>query len=347
MSLPDYTEFALSAEQRRAIYEAVIRPQYLDDSARDLAQPVAIITGGQPGSGKSTLRRNAELTLEKHGGTAISDPDELRRFHPRFMEFNALDDKTTASKTQADASAWAKQLLADAIAERRNIVLDRTLGSPGQLAQMADMLKSAGYDIRIEAMAVRAEVSAVRIFYRYEHERERYGYGRFTPLEFHDQAYAGLPRTLERAQQAGLASSINLYDESAKHIFSSQRTYQSWSHLEPAETVLRYERARPFTYREWEALAAQTQRVIDMRGARQHTGDEMKELQGLDSAVKRIASAQGYVLGQSPQPTPYAKGKALTPSNTPDLLAAVKNATKTAQANLADSPALPVKGRAR
>ncbi|GAO22507.1 hypothetical protein ALISP_2327 [Alicycliphilus sp. B1] len=343
MSQPDYAEFALSDEQRRAIYEALIRPQYLDAGARGLAQPVAIITGGQPGSGKSALRRNAEQALAPQGGAALSDPDELRRFHPRFMEFNALDDKSTASKTQADASAWARQLMADAIAERRNIILDRTLGSPDQLVQMADALQSAGYDIRIEAMAVRAEVSAVRIFYRYEHERALYGFGRFTPLEFHDQAYAGLPRALERAQQAGLAGSISLYDESARHIFSSQRTYQNWSHPEQAATVLGYERSRPFTQPEWEALAVQTQQVIGMRVGRAHTGEELKELQGLESAVRRIASAQGYALGKSAQPTPYARGKGVTPGNTPDLLAAVKNAAMPVQAK----PAEPTKSRAR
>ena len=343
MSPPDYAEFALAAEQRRAIYEALIRPQYLDGSARGLARPVAVITGGQPGSGKSALRRNAEQALAPQGGAALSDPDELRRFHPRFMEFNALDDKSTASKTQADASAWARQLLADAIAERRNIILDRTLGSPGQLAQMADALQAAGYDIRIEAMAVRPEVSAVRIFYRYEHERALYGYGRFTPPAFHDQAYAGLPDTLARAQQAGLAGSISLYDESARHIFSSQRTYQRWSHPEQAATVLNHERSRPFTQPEWEALAAQTRQVVGMRAGRSHTGEELKELQGLESAVRRIASAQGYALGEAARPTPYARGKGLSPGNTPDLLAAVKHATMPAEAKSAE----PTKSRAR
>ncbi|QPN33412.1 zeta toxin family protein [Diaphorobacter sp. JS3051] len=308
MSPPDYAEFALAAEQRRAIYEALIRPQYLDCSARGLARPVAVITGGQPGSGKSALRRNAEQALAPQGGAALSDPDELRRFHPRFMEFNALDDMSTASMTQADASAWARQLLADAIAERRNIILDRTLGSPGQLAQMADALQAAGYDIRIEAMAVRSEVSAVRIFYRYEHERALYGYGRFTPPAFHDQAYAGLPDTLARAQQAGLAGSISLYDESAR-----------------------------------DALAAQTRQVVGMRAGRAHTGEELKELQGLESAVRRIASAQGYALGESARPTPYARGKGLSPGNTPDLLAAVKHATMPAEVK----PAEPTKSRAR
>lgn len=346
MNQSDYTDLALSAVQRRTIYEAVIRPQYLDESARDLAQPVAIITGGQPGSGKSTLRRNAEQALESQGGAALSDPDELRRFHPRFMEFNAMDDKTTASKTQADASAWAKQLLADAIAERRNIILDRTLGSPGQLAQMAEALGKAGYDIRIEAMAVRAEVSAVRIFYRYEHEHQLYGYGRFTPLEFHDQAFAGLPRTLERAQQDGLVSRISLYDEGARQIYSSQNTYQSWSHPEPAAAILKFERMRPFTHPEWEALAAQTQQVIDLRSGRKHTGAEMKELRGLESAVQRIASAHGYALGQAPQQTPYAKGKVLMPSNTPNLLAAVKSVAKAVPPDSRDA-AKPHKSRGR
>ena len=94
---------------------------------------------------------------------------------------------------------------------------------------------------------------------------------------------------------------------------------------------------------EREALAAQTRQVVGMRAGRAHTGEELKELQGLESAVRRIASAQGYALGESARPTPYARGKGLSPGNTPDLLAAVKHATMPAEVK----PAEPTKSRAR
>ena len=94
---------------------------------------------------------------------------------------------------------------------------------------------------------------------------------------------------------------------------------------------------------EREALAAQTRQVVGMRAGRAHTGEELKELQGLESVVRRIASAQGYALGESARPTPYARGKGLSPGNTPDLLAAVKHATMPAAAKSAE----PTKSRAR
>jgi len=312
--------YALSDAQRKAIYDGAIRPRYLEIGARDLTQPVAIITGGQPGSGKSGLRRDAEVFLSQQGGAAISDPDELRRFHPRYAEFNAQDDKTAAGKTQPDASAWAKQLLVDAVAERRNIILDRTLGSPGQLAQMSQLLKEAGYRIHVEAMAVRPEVSAVRIHLRYEGQKAEYGHGRFTPREFHDAAFAGLAKTLDRAQRDNLVSSIRLYDAAANRIYSSQLGDQGWSNKNQAGQVLTYERSRPYAYAEWLALRQQTQQVVDLRTRpeRDATAAELKELKALKAVVTQIGAAQGFKLGQEPKPTPYAVGRAtqITPQVT-------------------------------
>lgn len=88
---------------------------------------------------------------------------------------------------------------------------------------------------------------------------------------------------------------------------------------------------------EREALAAQTRQVVGMRAGRAHTGEELKELQGLESVVRRIASAQGYALGESARPTP-TPGARVFPRATPrSRLAAVKHATMPAEAKPAES----------
>lgn len=69
---------------------------------------------------------------------------------------------------------------------------------------------------------------------------------------------------------------------------------------------------------EREALAAQTRQVVGMRAGRAHTGEELKELQGLESVVRRIASAQGYALGESARPTP-TPGARVFPLATPPI----------------------------
>ena len=69
---------------------------------------------------------------------------------------------------------------------------------------------------------------------------------------------------------------------------------------------------------ERQALAAQTRQVVGMRAGRAHTGEELKELQGLESVVRRIASAQGYALGESARPTP-TPGARVFPRATPPI----------------------------
>ena len=319
MNQPDYSAFALTEEQRELIYTRVIHPQYFVHTKDQLEEPIAIITGGQPGSGKSVLRQAAEQVLAERGGAVVSDPDEMRRFHPMYLQLNAEDDKTTASKVQADASAFANRLFLDAISERRNIILDRTLGSPSQLSKFTDELLKAGYEGRIEAMAVRSEVSTVRVYFRYENEREKYGHGRFTPIDVHDKAYAGMPKSIERAQELGLVKSIRLYDQNALKIYDNHQTgAKGWSHSERAVDVLTFERLRPLKRADWETLAEQARFVGDRRNFRNAGVAERQEANDLAKLVERIGAAQGFKLGQ-PTTSAYQAGKRQAVQITQDL----------------------------
>jgi len=99
------TDHKLSAEQHDRLYRKIER-DYLP-RAQPQDDPRAIITGGQPGAGKSGITSSAQAELAADGGYVLIDADKLRPRHPDYFRLVAEDDRTAANKTHADAGAWA------------------------------------------------------------------------------------------------------------------------------------------------------------------------------------------------------------------------------------------------
>ncbi|HEX8604085.1 MAG TPA: zeta toxin family protein, partial [Pseudoduganella sp.] len=78
-------------------------------------KPMAVITGGQPGSGKGGITAQAQKEMAKQGGYVLVDPDLLRPEHPKHRALMRANDREAADFTHSDASKWAKQLTTDAI----------------------------------------------------------------------------------------------------------------------------------------------------------------------------------------------------------------------------------------
>ncbi len=161
----------------------------------------AIFLGGQPGSGKSGLKQRAEAELPSDH-TIVINVDELRQSHPKYRTWQShpATEKIASSLSHADASAWAKELFASVVENRRNIIFVGTLSNPSNLEKQFAMLKKAGYDIIVRALAVRQDVSHLRVLNRFEEGKQK-GAAHWVPPEVEKAAYDGLPKTLEMAEQ--------------------------------------------------------------------------------------------------------------------------------------------------
>jgi pantothenate kinase-related protein Tda10 len=80
---------------------ADIEKKALEDCERQDA-PIAIITGGQSGSGKGNLTKEAQARFEHEGKCVLIDADDLRESHPDFVHHMKTNDKTAAIGTTAD-----------------------------------------------------------------------------------------------------------------------------------------------------------------------------------------------------------------------------------------------------
>jgi len=202
----------LSPQEHAKIRDEIISDM-LAESEESHGDQVAVILAGQPGAGKSGLKKQAGAELGLSGVPAIIDVDDLRVRHPRYAEFRDEDDLTAAGKTHHDASLWADELRAAGIAGRRNLIIDGTLKDPDAAEQLCEQLREAGYRVEIRALAVRPEDSRLQVYLRYEQARATTGHGRWVPEEVQDEAVERFPESLRRIEQRGLADRIEVYDE--------------------------------------------------------------------------------------------------------------------------------------
>ena len=96
--------------------------------------PRAIILAGQPGSGKGGLAKAAER--EFNDNIAVIDTDEMRAFHPQVKDFRRQHPYTWSGDTHGDASRWANELRADAMAQRKHLVIDTTTPRVGLIEEL-------------------------------------------------------------------------------------------------------------------------------------------------------------------------------------------------------------------
>src|SRR5262245_52301245 len=121
----------LSSSKHNQILKTIIKEKLRDKIRSKEVQPVTsprlFMLGGQPGAGKSNVRK--AITDSPQGrGSVVIDPDELRTYHPKYLDFVRENPGTAAGRVQPDASKWAAELRAAATEARVNIIYDGTLG---------------------------------------------------------------------------------------------------------------------------------------------------------------------------------------------------------------------------
>jgi predicted ABC-type ATPase len=151
-------------KDRRAEHDKIIHDLYA--AAADVpCDRKAIIVGGLPGAGKTTVLRE-HLGADQSGWLVIN-PDVIkkelaaRELVPRIEPLTPMEATELAHE---ESSHIAKRLAGRAMAEHKNVVWDITLASGRSAAERIDQLRDAGYlhvegvfvDVPIEASLERA-----------------------------------------------------------------------------------------------------------------------------------------------------------------------------------------------
>lgn len=139
-------------------------------------KPVAILTGGAPGSGKSTF-------LKKYAPWLLSDAiyhidaDEVRAKLPEYEGWNA-------SATHEETSDITKKLI-DNIGRpcEYDLIYDGTMNKAKKYKPLVKQLKDLNYEVYVIYLQVPEKVSRQRVLERYKRS------GRYVPMAVIDEIY--------------------------------------------------------------------------------------------------------------------------------------------------------------
>ena len=166
------------SEERVAFHDAIIEDLY-QQTADVPCERRAIIAGGLPGAGKSTI-------LEKYAGIDRSqfltlDPDQIKSELARrelIPQLEGLSPMEASDLAHEESSRITKLIAARAQADGKNIIWDITMSSqPSTERRIAD-LRSNGYE-QIEGIFVDIppELSEIRVEARHRSDQEKYRSG--------------------------------------------------------------------------------------------------------------------------------------------------------------------------
>ncbi len=289
---------------------AVIIADFLD-RVPPAAAPRCYLLGGQPGAGKTGLRKAIEAALGEEKPLLV-DPDELRIYHPGYVAFVEEDPLTAASRTHADAAAWADELRMAALERGVNVIVDGTLRSPDWAVQMAVDAAERSYAVEVHAVAVPLEVSRQGVRGRLEasfaaqHDPaipdDEKPLPRDVPDNIQLDAYNGLPASLEALSRSGLVARVRVArrDGTALADLHGEDDVDAAAKIDPnpfAE-ALRRERDRPWTGGEIADYRERAQTILSQMQARLERADGparealAEEMETVRAGMAKVAAEQ-------------------------------------------------------
>ncbi|RXV64150.1 toxin [Burkholderia stabilis] len=245
------------------------------DGSREQAEPRAVLFGGQPGTGKTALARQAMTELSGRGGAVLIDADRMRENLPQYSQLLRQDPQHAADLTHADAGRWAGRLTTAASEARRDLVIDGTMRNPESLRNLARRLSERGYKLEVRGVAMPAEVSLTRAQMRTEREIATTGAGRVVNPEQHDQAYAGMVETVALLEREKAVDRILIVDRHHREVYRNELHQGEWREPQAAAASIARERERPMTHDE---IANHVQMLDDVLAARTARGAPAPEI---------------------------------------------------------------------
>ena len=166
----DYTQ------QRQTLHEQIITKEVTDNECIRRDAPIAILTGGLPGSGKSTFIRKNKDWMTNPAIFKI-DADDLRAKLPEYKGWNA-------TQTHEETRDLVKNLLnkVGKTGCSYDVIYDGTMNKSKKYKPLVETLKKEGYRVFIMFLKVDKKTSMTRAMNRYQKS------GRYVPRFVIDEA---------------------------------------------------------------------------------------------------------------------------------------------------------------
>lgn len=248
-------------------------------------KPVAVITGGQPGAGKSALIATYKAILEQQYGIkpVINNADFYRFCVPGSYRIAADFPESASKLTDPVVKLMRKNLMEESIAQGQSIIIENTLGDTIAFDRMSE---SKVHDIWLALMAVPREESLLSDFERYIKMKEACDVARLVSVEAHDKRYYALDKIADQLENRGVRTIVHSRGETDQDFAVVEYDSADKGHRRYANVVdaMRQVRAKKFK----EAVPTFPERLKTIRQKMEGFGmtpDEEMELQKLEEII--------------------------------------------------------------
>lgn len=228
-------EYALSQEDFENMYKEVKETVIGNINAPE-KQPMGILTGGQPGAGKSSIVIMSKLEFEKdRRKPVILDGDTYRGLYKNSIKLAKEHPELYSEITDGATGKIMGRLIEDTINGGYDFIREGTLNGATIVDQLLESDKDYKFIIRL--MAVCREESLLCVFERYIAMQKLMGMGRFTTIKAHDKRYEQFPKTAREQMKKGVETEV--YERTddrrcPKMIYKSSSPINEYASMEEA-----------------------------------------------------------------------------------------------------------------
>ncbi|MFI6658189.1 zeta toxin family protein [Streptomyces sp. NPDC050523] len=239
----DVRPVVLPEPEHEEILTSQILPAWTK-SAVPQKQPVVVLVGGPPGSGKSTACQVLKEILDRRGGSVLIGPDLYKSAHPAYKRLLRSDDRTAGVKVRPDVRRWQAEVEEYVRGQRFDAVVETPDVDPDQ----ARAYREAGCRVEVVVVAEAEAITQLSVLERYLTQVAEDGAGRYVSWDNQDQVQRRLLRSLQVIETEQLADRVMVVRRDLQVLYDSgQSTDGAGPSPAGAHQALKAAQARPWT----------------------------------------------------------------------------------------------------
>lgn len=239
-------------------------------------EPVLVILGGQPASGKSSAIEYIKSVMQDD--CIVINGDEFRHYHPSYNQLLKTNPNQAVSLTQPYTNLVVEKLFDIALKHKNNIIIEGTMRNPHVPIKTAEMGIANGYKVGAYIVTAEKTISRIGCLYRTETEIKMKGCGRYVTLNAHDETYNAIPNTINKLVESNKFINIKLINRD-KEILGDMKQTENLSAL--------YETARQkINFNTLYTSYKNIDSVIKSMHDRNASEEDIKEAINLQSLIK-------------------------------------------------------------
>lgn len=205
----------LDQSQQDEILRRDILPLYFpDDAAPD--RPAFVLVAGQPGSGRS---RTAAALAAGDLDVAVLRGEDLRAFHPAFLEPTVTTDPAALNELGQAVAGWVSGCIRYARENHRSLALEGTFRNVAAAAGTAQRFAAEGFRTRVVVVGSRRAESLLSVTSGYLRDVQTGRGAAPTSRASHDEGFAATRALVASVEESGWADRVTVVGRDGGVVF--------------------------------------------------------------------------------------------------------------------------------